>query len=233
MPWRKNEPMEQGQEVYELQEMIYLPTTTSMMAEIRIPESSLRKVEVGMPARVTVHAIPAHIFTGHAQNIDLMPDPISAWRNPDLKVYTSEVYIEGDSADLRVGMNCRVDIIVAEYDDTLYVPIQSVVRDGDKYAVYVRGDDGKELRYVEVGMDNNRMIHILSGLEEGEKVILDPPLQPSAKPESSEQEKQDAETLPEAQPNDQPATTDRRPQPSQQQNDMPTESPNGRPGDGR
>jgi hypothetical protein len=48
--------------------------------------------------------------------------------------------------------------------------------------VYVAGPDGVDTRKVEVGMDNNRMIRIVGGLSEGEKVLLAPPLAPSEAP---------------------------------------------------
>ena len=40
--------------------------------------------------------------------------------NPDLKVYNSDVYLEGeDDTDLRTGMSCKVEIIVEQHDDAL------------------------------------------------------------------------------------------------------------------
>ena len=56
------------------------------------------------------------------------------------------------------------------------VPIQAVVGRGDESLVYVAKGSGTESRRVETGLDNNSMIHILSGLEPGEKVLLTPPL---------------------------------------------------------
>ncbi|HUV39899.1 MAG TPA: hypothetical protein VMY39_09815, partial [Planctomycetota bacterium] len=99
-----------------------------------------------------------------------------------LKVYDTEIYIDGDAGDLRAGMSCNAQILVAEYDDAVYVPIQSVVRIAGKPAVIVAGRNGPERRDVEIGLDNGQMVHILSGLEEGEKVLLAPPLGESVAP---------------------------------------------------
>jgi hypothetical protein len=79
-------------------------------------------------------------------------------------------------------MTCRIEIVIDEYSDTLYIPVQSVVRIQDKHVAYVSGPNGIELRKIEVGMDNDRMIRVLSGLSEGEKVLLVPPLAPSEAP---------------------------------------------------
>ena len=48
--------------------------------------------------------------------------------------------------------------------------------DDDAY-VYVQDDSEWELRKVEVGLDNNRMIHILKGVKPGEVVMTAPPVQ--------------------------------------------------------
>jgi hypothetical protein len=77
-------------------------------------------------------------------------------------------------------MTCKAEIIVETYDDAVYVPVQAVTRVAGDAMVYVR--DGKSMvpRKVEIGLDNNRMIRIVRGLEEGEIVALEPPLKPSS-----------------------------------------------------
>ena len=178
--WRGNvEPLDEGQDVREREELIYLPTTSSMIAEVKVHESSLRKVRQGLPVRIHVDALPERQFIGQVGKIGLLPDAQSAFLNPDLKVYATQIYIEQDAGDLRAGMTCRADIIVAQYADAIYVPVQSVTRVGTQHMVYVMGSDSVEARDVKVGLDNNRMIRILEGLSEGEKVLLNPPLAPS------------------------------------------------------
>jgi HlyD family secretion protein len=153
-----------------------------MMAEVNIRESSLNKVKQGMPVQITVDAFSEKTFSGRVGKIGLLPDSTMAWLNPDLKVYRSEVYLDGNASMLRPGMTCRVEIVIDEYSDTLYIPVQSVLRSQNKHVAYVLGHNGIEPRQIEVGMDNDRMIRVLSGLLEGEKVLLIPPLAPSEVP---------------------------------------------------
>jgi len=179
--WRHmSEPLSEGQEVREGQELIYLPTTSSMMAEVNIPEASIRKVKPGMPVQVTVDALPDRIFSARVAEIDLLPDARSAWLNPDLKEYRTDIHLEGDGEGLRIGMNCKARIVVERYDAAIYVPVQSVVRVNGQPMVYVQSGDDVVARPVEIGLDNNRMVHIISGLREGEKVLLAPPLAESS-----------------------------------------------------
>lgn len=184
------EPLREGQPVRERQDLIYLPTAAAMMAEIRIHESSLRKVREGMRARIRVDAVPDRIFEGVVHRIALLPDAQSGWLNPDLKVYQTDVHLIGEARALRPGMSCRAEIIIEELDDAIYVPLQTVVRVGDESVVFVPGPNGPQPRPVEPGLDNNRMIHIVSGLNAGEPVLLTPPLQMSRRPEGPPRERE-------------------------------------------
>jgi len=98
------------------------------------------------------------------------------WMNPDLKVYNADVYLEGDEPSLRTGMSCKVEIIVEQYEDTVYIPVQAVIRVAGQPTVYTVKEGTIEERKVEMGLDNNRMVRIVSGLGEGEVVLLTPPL---------------------------------------------------------
>ncbi|MBN1126266.1 MAG: HlyD family efflux transporter periplasmic adaptor subunit [Sedimentisphaerales bacterium] len=175
-PRGNQEPLDVGQEVYERQELIHLPTSNKVKAEVKIHESSLEKVEVGLPVVVTVDSVKDRVFQGKVSKIALLPDATMAWLNPDLKVYLTEINLEGDGDGLRTGMSCRASIIVQEYADVTFAPVHSVVRVGNQPTVYVLEGGKMKPRSVEIGLDNNRMVHITKGLEEGEKVVLNPPL---------------------------------------------------------
>lgn len=183
--WRNVEPLAEGQIVRERQELIYLPTDATMMVGIKVHEASLRKVSLGMPVRVTVDALPGKTFWGRVSKIALLPDAMSAWLNPDLTVYATEIEIQNDANDLRPGLTCLAEVIVAQYPDALFVPVQSVVRVAGETVVYVPGPKGPEPRPVEVGLDNNRVIRIIDGLAKGESVLLAPPLAASTVREDS------------------------------------------------
>lgn len=175
--WRGNiEPLAEGQEVRERQELIHLPVANTFMAAVKIHETSLKKIYVGLPVRLTVDALPGHTFTGKISKIAPLPDPQSMFMNPDLKLYNTEIDIDGGGDVLRTGMNCQAEIIVASYDDVLYAPVQCVVRVGGKPTVYVKKGDVVTPREVKIGLDNNTMVHILEGVKEGEELLLTPPL---------------------------------------------------------
>lgn len=182
---RRQEPLEEGQAVRERQELIYLPSPESMMAAIQIHESSLEKVQTGLPVRVTIDALAGQTFAGQVAKIAPLPDAQSSWMNPDLKVYPTEIHLDGTHPELRTGMSCRAEIIVEQHTDAVHVPIQAVVRIGSQPTVYIaNGKDGQP-RPIEIGLDNNAMVHVLSGLQAGEEIMLTPPLGQAGPPEEA------------------------------------------------
>lgn len=176
-PFDRREPMDIGVEVQERQDLISLPTASSMKAKVDIHETSLEKIRLGLPAVIIIDALAGKKFLGHVSSIAPLPDARSMWMNPDLKIYPADIKLEDTDGALRTGMSCKVEIIIAEYEDTVYVPVQSVLRVGGKHTVFVVEDGTTKERNVEVGLDDNTMIRIASGLEEGEVVLMTPPLQ--------------------------------------------------------
>lgn len=184
------EPLEEGVIVQERQELIHLPSTSGYNAEVSIPEASLDKIRLSLPALVTADALPGERFVGRVTSIAPLPNAQSAFLNPDLKIYDTVVQLEnnGPLDLLRSGMSCTVEIIVEQYGEATYVPIQAVLRVGKVPTAYVVKDNKLEPRKVDIGMDNNSMIRIVSGLEPGELVSLAPPLVQAAVEESTLEE---------------------------------------------
>lgn len=190
--WRGNdEPLDEGSRIHEREELIHLPTANSVKAEVRVHEANMNKVKLGVPVEVEIEALPGKVFSGTVAKIAVMPDAQIMWMNPDLKVYNTEIYIDGDTKDLRTGMSCKARIIIDHYENATYIPIQAVVRIGQQPTVYVVENGQSIPKPVEIGLDNNRMIHIISGLKAGEIVDLTPPLHTSEVNESRRQPKKD------------------------------------------
>jgi hypothetical protein len=153
---------------------------------VKVHETSLQKVKPGLPVVVTVDALPGKTFNGRVEKIAPLPDAQMVWMNPDLKVYNTEVYLEGEGDYLRTGMSCKAEIIIEKYDDVIYIPVQAVLRVGGEPTVYVLKGGEFEPRKVKIGLDNNRMIRIIEGLQVGEVVLLTPPLAPATVEQGAE-----------------------------------------------
>jgi hypothetical protein len=195
-----NEPLEEGNSVRERQELIHLPTTSGLNVETSVLEADMDKVEVGLPVQVTVSTIPDEVFYGRVASKAIMADAMTSYLNPDLKEYDVVVYLEGNgnSGLLRTGMSCTAEIVIDQYTDTAYIPVQAVIRVGGKPTVYVVKGSRLVPREVEIGLDNNIMVRVIDGLEEGEVVSLSPPLDQAVVVENDFEDLSEIPTLPES-----------------------------------
>lgn len=170
------QPLDEGQEVHERQELIHLPKTDSVMAEVNIHEANLHKVRADLPVVVTLDALPGQRFFGTVRSIAPLPNTNTPL-TPDLKVYKSEIDLETKGAVLRSGMSCKARIIVKQYEDVVHVPVQAVLNVGGDATVYVVENGTPVPCKVALGLDNNVMACIEEGLAPGDVVLLAPPLE--------------------------------------------------------
>jgi len=172
------EPLEVGNSVKERQELIHLPTASGFVVNMTIPEANLDKIKIGLQTNITVDSIPNVVFTGKVLSISSVVNAQEHSANPDLKVYDTVISIEegGDLSLLRSGMNSSVEIIIDQYKNAIYVPLQALLNVDGKQTVYLVKGDRLKPRTVETGLYNNSIIRIVSGLEPGDIVSLSPPL---------------------------------------------------------
>ncbi len=96
----------------------------------------------------------------------------------DVKVYQTLISIDEDIRDnLKPGMSAEVTIEAASQSEpALTVPVQAVLGNitmGENRKVFVLDDQNRpHLRDVVIGMGNDRMVEVRSGLEKGERVVL-------------------------------------------------------------
>ncbi|MBN2374973.1 MAG: hypothetical protein JXD22_01130 [Sedimentisphaerales bacterium] len=174
---RRNDPIEVGVEVYERQTIMRIPNTTEMTVDTKVHETSRHKVQVGQLARVTVEALPDAVFWGEVLKVSPLPDSQRGWLNPDMKVYNTVVSISDspEVSKLSTGMTAKVEIIIEDLKNVLYVPVQAVTNDSEGKVCYTQSKNSVEPKQVETGSFNESFVVINQGIQEGDIVTLTPP----------------------------------------------------------
>jgi len=183
--WGMENPIKEGTQVRERQEIVTIPSAAGMIAQVSLHESVLKQVHTGMRATIKVDALPGREFQGEVRFVAMMADQNTYWANPNLRLYRTEVTLADASPEMRPGMSCAIEIHVEDIADTLYVPVQSVQRRGEENLAFVEQGGAVQERVVEVGRYNDRWVQVLSGLSEGETVLLAPPAGFAATPEEA------------------------------------------------
>ena len=189
-------PIEQGAQISRGYPMIVIPDTTQLKVEIKVHETWINKIDVNQPAKITTTAFPDKVFTGKVLKKAPMADSQSSYLLADVKVYTTDVSIDGTYDYLRTGMTAKVEILIDKLEDVLYVPIQSVVTEEDsdeKKVCFVSTDKGQQRREVEIGLFNDDFVEVKNGLVEGEQVMLNPPRWTETEKEAEQEQKDKTE----------------------------------------
>jgi membrane fusion protein, macrolide-specific efflux system len=160
--------------------IVMLAQLDRMTVSAEISEADVEKVTTGQTVYFTTlgNSDERHYATLRA----IAPAPTSIETQGSSSASassTSAVYYNGlfdvDNADgrLRTGMTAQVYIVQASAEDTLIVPASALERRGRNRIVKVVANDGKvEERPVKVGISTSVEAQVLSGLEEGEKVVV-------------------------------------------------------------
>ena len=79
----------------------------------------------------------------------------------------------GETAVIEPGTIGSMQVILAEKKQVLTLPTSAIHSADDKHYVYVVGENNmREVKWIEVGLAGKDKVEIVSGLVEGEKVIL-------------------------------------------------------------
>jgi len=148
---------------------------SEMQVAARVDESEIVSVKPGQRVRVKVDAHPDHEFTGKVLRIAGIPQSQLGQEGVS---YPVVVGIESPDKSLLPGMSASCEIEVAVRDSALAVPLPAVGKkkvEGEMRDVVFRVKGGiAELAPVELGITGEKVVEVVSGLSEGDTVIVGP-----------------------------------------------------------
>jgi RND family efflux transporter MFP subunit len=132
---------------------------------IPVPESSVRYIRVNDPVAVRVPSLNRS-FPGKVARFSV---DVQA----DTRTMHTEVDVPNRDRLLMPGMYAETTLTLEAKDNVLAVPLEAVNHEGDQSTVYVVSPTGKvEDRVVTVGLETSTDAEVVSGLAEGEPVIV-------------------------------------------------------------
>jgi HlyD family secretion protein len=157
--------------------MMTVADMSQMIAVVKIDETDVPDVRVGEHADVIADAMPDSVYVGTVIKVGLMPitSQLSTDEATDFEV---EIELDNFSPLLRPGMNVKADIITSEKLDVLTIPIQASgkreVEDKPVETVFVVEDGKAKLMEIVPGVSSDTETEIMSGIDEGDTVIIGP-----------------------------------------------------------
>lgn len=131
----------------------------------------------GMEASIRVDAFPERVFKGHVKTVATVASATD-WMASDVKVYSTIVGLDDAVPGMKPGMSAEVTIHVNKtLENVLAIPVQAVVGGAESGAtrkVFVMTESGPEEREVKLGLSNEKMAEVKSGLDAGDQVVVNP-----------------------------------------------------------
>src|SRR6202167_2610001 len=148
-----------------------LGDTAEVYVKGKVDESDIGKVYLGQPARIKVESFKDKTFTGKVTKISPM-----GVEKDNVTTFEVRVSIQNPGGELKAEMTANAEIILEEHKNVLQIPEGAIVYDKDKRASVEipkpKAKDGKEKIAVNIGISNGAKTELLSGLKEGDQVVL-------------------------------------------------------------
>jgi HlyD family secretion protein len=159
-------------------QLLMLGDLSQMFVEARVDEVDLGRIQVGMPAAVTVDAYRDRPLEGRVERIA----PAGSIDENGIVTFQVRVKVEDPGKILRPDMTADAKLILASRPGALVLPQKAFVRgeDGAWNVQLVRGGPDApavELAPVQLGLSDGLTTEVLEGLSEGDLVLL-PDLEP-------------------------------------------------------
>ena len=137
----------------------------------KVDEADIAHVYMAQPARIKVESFRDRIFNGKVTKIA----PLGVEKD-NVTTFEVRVSINNPGGELKANMTANAEIILDEHKGVLMVPESAVMYDNQKKASVEIPDknqkEGKRKIPVTVGLSNGSVTEILSGLKEGNQVVL-------------------------------------------------------------
>jgi len=148
-----------------------LGDTSEVYVKGKVDESDIGKVYLGQRARIKVESFKDKTFDGKVTKISPM-----GVEKDNVTTFEVRVSIQNPGGELKAEMTANAEIILEEHKNVLQIPEGAILYDKDKKAsVEVpdpKGKDGKDKVAVNIGISNGAKTEVLSGLKEGDQVVL-------------------------------------------------------------
>jgi RND family efflux transporter MFP subunit len=145
--------------------VVQLAEWSKLRLVVPVPESAVPQIHLGSAVQVRVGALN-RTFEGRVARF-------SDALNSQTRTMETEIDVENRNGTLVDGMYAETNLILSKMNGVLTVPIQAVQREESGASVMMVDREGRvQERPVKLGAEGNDRVEILSGLSEGDQVVI-------------------------------------------------------------
>lgn len=163
----------EGIEVRKKRRIISIPSLQKMKVEVKIPEFHISKIKRGQKAFVTIESISETRYAGEVIRVNHLPDRDN-WLATE-QLYSIEILITDPLPDVKPSISATTTINIDDLKEVISVPLQAIISEKETYYCFVKNGTDHKKTEVELGLQNNSFVHIVSGVNVGDEVLLNVP----------------------------------------------------------
>jgi RND family efflux transporter MFP subunit len=145
--------------------VVRLAQISTLRLVLPIPESVAGQIHLGEPVKVRVQALDRDFqgkISRFADSLDLQT-----------RTMDTQIDVENLNGSLMPGMYTQTILSLQEKKNALTIPLQAVNRNGEEATVLaVNAQNLVEERHVRLGVEDEKGVEVLSGLNDGDRVII-------------------------------------------------------------
>jgi len=135
--------------------------------DVSVSESDAANVQVGQAALVSLDSVPGQALPGSVERVS----PV-ATTTSNVTAFPVRIAIAPTQAPVKPGANATVQIVTATHANVLTIPVRAVTQVNGQPAATILFNDSTFLVPIRTGLSDGRNTEVLSGLNEGDTVIL-------------------------------------------------------------
>lgn len=156
----------ENQSVNPGEELMTLVNVDRLRVKAKILESEIGKIAIGRRTTLKFSSYPGKIFYGKL----IIISPIVDSNEKSCNVF---IDLENPGELIKPGMHCEIAIDSEIHKGKLIVPREAILVRGERKLCFVAEGELAKWRYVETGLEDDTNVEILSGVSEGEDVIVE------------------------------------------------------------
>lgn len=142
-----------------------LSNLNDLLIETYVPERYVLSVRKGLPALVTLAAIPGETFNATVDEVSPTLDAASR---------TLKIRLRFTQADARIraGMFATVSLVTDIHDNVLVIPRAALINTYGTWVVFTVDERNvAQRREIELGLESESIVEVVAGLSQGERVV--------------------------------------------------------------
>lgn len=140
---------------------------SNLQVKVKVDEYDVKSVEVDKEAIVTINALDKEV-KGTVSHLSKEAQSLNG-----VSYFVATIDLNEDS-ELRVGMSTEVKMVNESVTDVIVIPMSALQFDYTNLPyVYYRNNQGEVMtKTVELGITDGTLVEVISGLEEGEEILI-------------------------------------------------------------